>query len=126
MPTFLWRIPGSRSLCHRHHRRRLAISLWSCFPALELIETTREMYAPVLLWDHTQYAADDWRINQLPGRFDGSVKCYLEPSCCTIANDFSTCASGERPSSFEESVAMTLWSLLMTKVTRSIKPRSIA
>ena len=41
---------------------------------------------------------------------------YLEASCCTIANDFSTCASGERPSSFDENVAMILWSLPMTKV----------
>ena len=38
----------------------------------------------------------------------GAEKRYLEASCCTIASDFSTCPSGERLSSFDESVAMIL------------------
>jgi hypothetical protein len=57
--------------------------------------------------------------------FEGSEKCYLEDSCCTIASDFSTWASGERPSSLEESVAIILWSLPITKVVRSMKSWSI-
>src|SRR5579862_524413 len=51
---------------------------------------------------------------------------YLPESFCTISSAFATCWSGEMPSSFEENMAMILWSLPMTKVTRSIMSWSIA
>ena len=51
----------------------------------------------------------------LPGRLPIDTEvlrsvwgCYLPASCCTIANDFFTCSSGARLSSFDENVAMIL------------------
>jgi hypothetical protein len=31
------------------------------------------------------------RTYHLPGDIDEAEKCYLEPSCCTMASDFATC-----------------------------------
>jgi hypothetical protein len=88
-----------------------------------LIGSRTDIHPPLLRRYYSCDAADASRTCHYhpPVLFEGFEKYYLEPSCCTISNDFSTCASGVRLSSFDEKVAMILWSLPMTKVVRSIK-----
>src|SRR5580700_5658038 len=78
---------------------------------------TSKLQAKPLLQTDSLLAAMGYRL---------SGRGYLDLRPCTIANDFFTCSSGERPSSFDDNVVTILPSLPMTNVVRSIKSWSIA